>query len=45
MKVGNSPKSGSGDDSSGDENSRHPGSWRQAIFNAVVTPGKNLEGL
>ncbi|XP_075224583.1 PTB_TBC1D1_like and TBC domain-containing protein plx isoform X2 [Lycorma delicatula] len=43
IKVGNSPKSGSSDDSGEEESGRQAGSWRQAIFNTVVTPSKNLE--
>lgn len=38
FKVGNSPKSSSSDDNS--PNKIDAGSWRQAIFKNVVTPGK-----
>lgn len=40
LKVGNSPKSPQDEDSSDD--GKKQGSWRQAIFNTVVTPNKNL---
>lgn len=40
LKVGNSPKSQQDEDSSDD--GQKQGSWRQAIFNTVVTPNKNL---
>ncbi|XP_039283914.1 TBC1 domain family member 1 isoform X3 [Nilaparvata lugens] len=42
LKVGSSPKSSSGDESPGEESNAQQGSWRQAIFKTVVTPGKPL---
>lgn len=42
LKVGNSPKM-SPTDGEGNNRLQQSGSWRQAILNRVVTPGKDQE--
>ncbi|XP_014251258.1 TBC1 domain family member 1 isoform X2 [Cimex lectularius] len=43
MKLGNSPKTPSQDWKSNDSEKPPPRSWRQAIFNTVITPSKALQ--
>ncbi|XP_073990153.1 PTB_TBC1D1_like and TBC domain-containing protein plx isoform X3 [Rhodnius prolixus] len=44
MKLGSSPKSPSFNERNGDSDLKmQPRSWRQAIFNTVVTPSKSLK--